>query len=89
MTDQTTETESEATTRSVGVQRIVGRCRSLRPGTICADGFVQKPFCSGRAGCHTCGHISDNALPHCLRDEVPEQLSHDDGSPLFYVEPNT
>jgi hypothetical protein len=66
----------------------VGPCRSYQPGIVCADGFVQKPYCSGRAGCHACGHIKDSALPYCLREELPEHLAHDDGSPLFFMPPN-
>lgn len=73
---------------AVGLEPLVGRCRSFRPGITCADGFVQKPFCSGRAGCHACGHISDSSLPYCTRDEVPEHFVRDDGSPLFYATPN-
>jgi hypothetical protein len=60
-------------------------CKSYRKGdAVCADGFVQKPFCSGSAGCHACGNISDRSMPYCLRDELPAHMAREDGSPLFY-----
>lgn len=55
---------------------------------VCADGFVQKPFCRGQAGCHACGNISDKATPLCLRDELPSHMVTDGGNPLFYKVPN-
>jgi len=60
-------------------------CKShIAASYICADGFAQKAFCSGRAGCFSCGNISDESLPWCLRDELPETMVNADGSPLFY-----
>lgn len=60
-------------------------CQSHQPGSMtCRDGFVQRPFCSGHAGCVACGHISGKALPPCLQGEIPAHLSNDDGSPLFW-----
>lgn len=59
-------------------------CKSYRADSrVCADGFVQKPYCSGNAGCPCCGAISREQTPYCLRDEVPEHMVSDDGSPAF------
>lgn len=60
-------------------------CRSfVEHAYVCADGFMQKPFCAGHGGCATCGHVSASALPYCLREEMPPQWIHDHGRPLFY-----
>jgi hypothetical protein len=56
-------------------------------GQVCRDGFIQKPFCSGHGACHVCGHVSERALPYCLRDELPAHFVKDDGTPAFYREP--
>lgn len=59
-------------------------CRSHRPSSLtCADGFVQMPACSGRAGCHVCGSHSAVSVPYCMRDEVPEHMLRGNGLPLF------
>lgn len=70
------------------LEGLVGQCRSYRDGSVCANGFVQKPYCRGVVGCYACGHIRDSALPMCLRDDIPEHMSRQDGSPLFYQAPN-
>jgi hypothetical protein len=63
-------------------------CQSFRRDSqVCRDGFIQKPFCWGKGGCFSCGHISERALPDCLRDEIAPHLLRDDGSPLFYQRP--
>lgn len=50
-------------------------CKSHRPNDlVCKSGFVQMPYCSGRTGCHACGHISENALPACLGGDLPNHL---------------
>jgi len=60
-------------------------CQSYQPREmVCRDGFVQRPYCHGRAGCTACGHIAADALPGCLRNEIPEHLATDRGAPLFY-----
>lgn len=62
-------------------------CQSYRPSRLtCADGFAQRPFCRGNAGCPTCGTVPASAIPDCLRDEVPEHLARPNGAPLFYRE---
>lgn len=61
-------------------------CRSYRADSVCADGFIQKPLCSGNAGCPTCGAISERAVPYCLRDEIPAHMATEAGRPLFYRE---
>lgn len=59
-------------------------CKSHLPKEkVCADGFVQKPYCSGRYGCPMCGTSDTKLLPHCLTDSIPAHLSTDDGKPLF------
>lgn len=55
-----------------------------REGNVCADGFIQKPFCRGYGGCHACGHVSDRSLPHCMNEDIPARWLKDDGSPRFY-----
>lgn len=61
-------------------------CKSYRRGNdVCADGFVQKPICSGRAGCHSCGHLSDATAPHCQNEDIPARWLTDSGLPLFYA----
>lgn len=53
-------------------------------GGICFNGFIQKRFCwAGASGCKSCGHVSDAALPHCLKDELPDHWVTDDGHPIF------
>lgn len=60
-------------------------CRSYRErSTVCADGFLQKPYCRGRVGCFSCGAVSEKALPWCLREKLPDHFVKDDGSTLFY-----
>ena len=62
-----------------------GACQSFVAGSqTCKDGFVQKAYCSGRAGCLHCGHIADSAVPDCLREEIPARLLRENGAPLFY-----
>lgn len=61
-------------------------CKSHRyHDLVCADGFVQKAICSGRAGCVTCGNIRASSLPHCMSDELPSHYVRDDGAPAFYT----
>jgi len=61
------------------------QCKSYRSGeTICADGFVQKPFCSGQGGCWACGNLAKSSIPYCLRDESPKHMVADNGAPRFY-----
>lgn len=64
------------------------QCAAYRPGFICANGFVQKAICrrGDEVGCHACGHISDAAIPNCLRDELPNHWIKEDGSPAFYIQ---
>lgn len=62
-------------------------CQSFRDGGICADGFVQKPFCRGVAGCVSCGKIKESSLPYCLCDVIPMHMLNADGSPRFYTRP--
>ena len=60
-------------------------CRSFVAGSLtCRDGFVQKAYCRGYGGCLSCGHISDAAVPGCLRDEIAPHLLRENGAPLFY-----
>lgn len=62
-------------------------CKSYDPKSrICADGFAQRDFCSGHAGCLFCGHVSSRHLPYCMREELPAHMATDDGRPLFYGE---
>lgn len=62
-------------------------CQSYRRnGNVCADGFIQKPFCRGYGGCDDCGHISERSLPNCLTEDIPARWLKEDGSPLFYRE---
>jgi hypothetical protein len=64
---------------------VMGQCQSYRARSLtCRDGFVQRTFCSGDAGCMTCGHVHEKHLPACLRDDIPPHLSKPDGSPLFW-----
>lgn len=63
------------------------KCTASRPGMICANGFVQKPFCDGHGACHACGHITDDAMPYCLRDELPAHFVDENGKPLFVPTP--
>lgn len=51
---------------------------------VCRDGFMQRPFCAGNGGCFQCGHVSEKALPYCLRDELPGHWVREDGSPIFW-----
>lgn len=60
------------------------QCQSYRDGQFaCRDGFMQKPFCRGYYGCHSCGHIKASSIPYCLSDELPMHWLKDDGSPAF------
>lgn len=59
-------------------------CQSYRFGSlVCADGFPVKPYCSGNVGCPTCGHISEQAIPLCLREEAPPHLFDESGRPIL------
>ena len=65
-------------------------CKSyMQSALTCADGFVQMQFCSGGAGCGSCGHVAGAHLPFCLRDELPEHMADDAGGPRFYKPHNT
>ncbi len=58
-------------------------CTSYRLGQFtCADGFIQTYPCWGDAHCSQCGQVK--AIPHCMKDELPEHWIKDDGSPAFY-----
>lgn len=81
-------TVNTETASRVPLEGLVGHCRSYRDGLVCADGFVQKPYCRGVIGCYACGYINDAVLPACTLDEIPEHLSRPDGQPLFYPVPN-
>lgn len=60
-------------------------CSSYEPNSsFCKDGFIQKPFCSGRGACHACGSYSQESLPYCLSDELPLHFIKNNGSPIFY-----
>jgi hypothetical protein len=60
-------------------------CRSWRPAYgVCADGFIQKPYCSGNYGCPHCGRGDDKYLPACITENLPDHHANDDGTPLFY-----
>ena len=52
------------------------QCKSFMLGLVCADGFIQKPYCR-------LGGENNRELPFCLRDKVPSQFIKDDGSPFF------
>lgn len=81
----TPPTPEQITALEAAVTLPTEACRSFSRGSlVCADGFIQKPYCSGRAGCHVCGHVSDNALPYCLRDTLPAHFIHENGHPVFY-----
>jgi hypothetical protein len=65
--------------------RSENECSSYRlKSRVCADGFVQVPFCSGFYGCPTCGRSGPSSTPPCLRDEIPAHLADAKGGPLFY-----
>lgn len=60
-------------------------CQSYRLGEgICADGFPQRPYCAGQAGCSSCGEIPTKRLPLCLADEVPPHIADDRGMPRLF-----
>lgn len=60
-------------------------CQSYREReTICGDGFIQRPYCSGNVGCFHCGAIGNRYLPACLTDDIPAHMARVDGSPLYY-----
>lgn len=60
-------------------------CKAYQKGqSVCADGFVQKPYCTGKYGCPVCGRSDARVLPHCLTEEVPSHLARSDGSPIMY-----
>lgn len=62
-------------------------CKSYQAReTVCADGFVQRPYCTGKYGCPMCGRTDDRVLPSCLKDEIPQHHSTPNGKPLFYKE---
>lgn len=58
-------------------------CSAYRPGGLCRNGFPQNAACIG-ATCHACGRPT-NAVPACLRDEVPPHLMDDAGRMKFAV----
>jgi hypothetical protein len=60
-------------------------CQSYQDGYVCRDGFIQKPFCRGYAGCWHCGSISEASLPHCLRGELPDHWITESGESAFYT----
>lgn len=65
--------------------KLTKACQSYRPKeAVCADGFIQKPFCSGHGACFSCGHHNERSTPWCMRDDIPERWLKPDGSPLFY-----
>ena len=54
----------------------------LREGGIRRNGFIQTAPCWMSMGCPTCGAPS-KAIPHCLRDELPEHWIDERGYPAF------
>lgn len=70
--------------------RVKDKCSShtsKRSGDICADGFVQTFGCWGPV-CHSCGVSSGKYIPHCMREDLPEHFSKEDGSTIFYPRPS-
>lgn len=59
-------------------------CQAYRQHSmICANGFLQVAYCSGRVGCLSCGHVKPSSLPMCLWDELPDHYVDDSGMPLY------
>lgn len=53
---------------------------------FCRNGFFQTGLCwqsEKQSQCPLC-RAPDRAIPHCLREELPEHWINDDGSPRFY-----
>lgn len=60
-------------------------CTAYNPnGSICMNGFIQKPICRGFGACFSCGQWSERSTPYCMQDELPAHWVNDDGSPAFY-----
>lgn len=49
---------------------------------VCRDGFFQTHQCWGSGACHACGKPSD-ALPNCMREDLPAHWLDEAGRPLF------
>lgn len=52
----------------------------------CRAGFVQKPICSGYAGCPHCGAATEASTPNCQREDLPDFWINEDGSGRFKQE---
>lgn len=65
-----------------------GTCTAyIERAGLCCNGFPQKPFCRGHAGCTTCGNITRTEIPGCLDDDfAPAHLINDRGYPIHVKE---
>lgn len=62
-------------------------CQSYRDGSICADGFIQKPLCRGFGACPCCGEYSEKSTPNCQIEDLPDHWIKETGEPIFYKFP--